>query len=81
MYIAVRHEISDPQSFWGKAAKFAIPPEIRLLSSFPNNDGSKGNCLWEADSIDQVESFIESNLGEYSKNEYFEVNTKSSVGI
>jgi len=81
MYIAVRHEISDPKSFWEKAVNLAIPSEIKLHSSFPNTDGSKGNCLWEADSIDQVKTLIESNLGDYSKNEYFEVNPKKSVGI
>ncbi|OOZ38348.1 hypothetical protein BOW53_15875 [Solemya pervernicosa gill symbiont] len=81
MYVAIRHEISDSNAFWEKASSFVIPPDIKLLYSFPNQDGAKGNCLWEAESVAAVKKFVEGNLGQFSINEYYEVNPNNSIGI
>ncbi len=81
MYVAIHHGITDPASFWEKAAQFELPAGMKLVYSLPNTEGTKGNCLWEAESIDAVRDFIEANLGDFSNNQYFEVDPNKSVGL
>ena len=45
MHIAVIHQISDPNKFWGTAGESEPPEGITLHSALPNNDGSRAVCL------------------------------------
>jgi hypothetical protein len=73
MYVAAIHEISDPEKFWSIDPN-AIPADISVLSTFPNSDGSRAVCLWEADSVETVRSLVDGMAGDASMNEFFEVN-------
>jgi hypothetical protein len=81
MYAIAIHAISDPQTFWAAAADLQPPEGTTLHSAIPNDDGSRAVCVWESDSLDTVRDFVESNAGEISKNEYFEVNEQNAMGL
>jgi len=38
-------------------------------------------CVWDAESIDPVNEFLESNFGDVCRNEYFGVNAEAAVGL
>jgi hypothetical protein len=75
MYIAAIHTISDPERFWSADAS-AIPAEVTLISTFPNADGSRALCLWEADSAKTVQSLVDGMAGDAARNECFEVDER-----
>jgi hypothetical protein len=72
MYVAAIHTISDPEKFWS-ADPSAIPADVTLLSTFPKEDRSRALCLWEADSVETVQSLVDAMAGDAAKNECFEV--------
>jgi hypothetical protein len=73
MYVGAIHTISDPETFWSAADPSAIPVGVTLLSTFPNKDGSRAVCLWEADSVETVQSLVDGMAGDAARNECFEV--------
>jgi hypothetical protein len=81
MYAIAIHAISDPATFWAGAADMQLPEGTALHSAIPNADGSRAVCVWESDSLDTVRNFVESNVGEISTNEYFEVNEQNAMGL
>jgi hypothetical protein len=54
---------------------------VRVHSAFPNPDGTRAVCLWEADSVQAVKDTVENLVGEVSRNEYFEVATQDAIGL
>jgi hypothetical protein len=81
MYVSVVHTISDPERFWSAAESGELPRGVTLHSSYPNSDGSRAACLWEADSVEAVKEVIEGTVGEVSSNEYFEVQAERAQGL
>jgi hypothetical protein len=81
MYVSAIHEISDPEKFWGMDPDDVIPEGVVLHSALPNGDGSRAVCLWEADSLDTVQKIVEENVGQFSQNEYFEINAENARGL
>ena len=81
MYVAVIHSISHPEEFWRAAEQGEFPEGVNLHSSLPNTDGSRAVCLWEAESPDAVRDVVEGTVGEFSSNEYFEVNAQNAQGL
>ena len=85
MIISVHHNISNPESFW-KSAQANLPnlPEAnvqRVLQALPNADMTEATCLWEAESIAVLDSYLRSKVGNTSKETYYEVNTANSIGL
>ena len=79
MYVIAIHSISDPESFWG--GELDLPEGVSLHSALPNGDGTRGVCLWEADSASTVEQIVEGAASEISDNEYYEVNSDNALGL
>jgi hypothetical protein len=81
MHVIAAHSISDPDKFFETASSTPIPDELKLHSLLPSSDRSRAVCVWEADSQDSVREFVESNVGDVSSNEYFEVDASSAQGL
>jgi hypothetical protein len=82
VYVTVVHTIHDPEKFWGTTEAIENLPEgVALHSVFPNNDGSKAVCLWEADSRQTVQNLVEDTVGDVSSNDYFDVNAENARGL
>ncbi len=81
MYAIAIHQISDPETFWAAAADLQLPQGTTLHSAIPNGDGTRAVCVWESDSLDTVRDFVETNAGQISNNEYYEVNEQNAMGL
>jgi len=85
MIILVNHKISNPGAFW-QSAQENLPklPEAnvhRVMQVIPNSDMTEATCLWEADNIDALHSYLRSKVGDNSKETYYEVNTANAMGM
>ncbi len=81
MHVIAIHAISDPEKFWAAAGELDLPQGTALHSAIPNQDGSRAVCVWESDSVDTVRDFVETRVGDVSKNEYYEVNDQDAIGL
>jgi hypothetical protein len=76
MRVVAIHTIHDPAGFQkaeAEALKNELPPEFKLPIRGATKDHSKGICLWEGPSVKAVQELVDSVVGPYSKNEYYEM--------
>lgn len=78
MYVAVVHNISDPEKFWSLEG---FPETITPRAALPDPTGTKAVCLFEASSVGTVRDYLEGAVGAVSDNEYFEVATDKAMGL
>lgn len=84
MFIIANHNIQDPDAFWSiikKAGPEMIPSQLKLHAMFPSTNPMRSVCLWEADSVDAVDRFLQETFGNASKNEVYEVNQEIAIGL
>lgn len=85
MYIVAHHDITNPEDFWTSAQKH-LPrlPESgvkRMVSLLPNQNMDKCTCVWEADSIENLQAYLREKLGGASQQTLFQVNEAAAVGL
>jgi hypothetical protein len=83
MLVIAQHNIMNPQAFWSSAQKLTglMPADLKLLSVFPSKDMRSGTCLWEAESAEAVQKFLDNNVGNVSKNFCYEVDEANAMGL
>ena len=83
LVIAQHTKITDPQAFWAKAQSVigATPAGTRVLSVFPSQDGKTGTCVWEAESAEQLQVFLDGASEGLATNYCYEVNEAASIGL
>ena len=88
MIVGIYHNISDPPKFGEVAMKIEsvikegrLPRGIKALTFVPSTDGRKAFCLWEADSLSSLKSFLEPYTGSVARNDYFEVDTQKAENL
>jgi hypothetical protein len=78
MYVAVQHRFIDSATASSRGEKLikneGAPSGVRGLQFYPSTDGSAAVCLWEAPSVESVQTYVDSTLGDSSENTCFEVN-------
>ena len=85
MIIVVNHKINNPADFWASAQKSL--PELpasgvqRVLQVMPNNDMTEATCVWEADSIDTLNTYLRSKVSDWSEESYYELNGAAAMGV
>jgi len=83
MLIIAHHNINDPEAFW-KAAKevtSSLPAGFKLHAVYPSQDQKTGTCIWEAGSVEEVQKFLDDNVGKISRNLCYEVNVTAAFGL
>jgi hypothetical protein len=83
LVIAQHTKITDPQAFWAKAQSVigATPEGSTVLSVFPSQDGKTGTCIWEAQSADQLQQFLDAASEGLATNFCYEVNEAVAMGL
>ena len=83
MFVAVQHTIQDPEAFWGKAGEMVpnLPGHVKLHQCFPNKNGTRGICIWEGESVKAIQLYLDGQVGEFSSNDYFEIENKDSIAL
>lgn len=85
MIIVVNHKVNNPQDFWASAQQ-SLPnlPEAgvsRVLQVMPNLDMTEATCVWEAENIETLDNYLRSKVGNWSTEQYQEVNTANAMGL
>jgi hypothetical protein len=83
MYVVVNHQITDPTRFWAVAesATAGLPAGLKVLHTFPSMDGGRAVCVWEADSVDAVRTFLDAATEGIARNEYFQAPNKEGLAV
>lgn len=82
MYVVVQHKINDPEAAFARGEKLirseGAPAGTRALQFYPALDGSAVTCLWEGPSREAIQEYVDSTLGDASKNTCYEVNAEQA---
>ena len=82
MYIVVEHTITNPDDFFGVAAKVAAaPPGFNALHFFPSISKDRAVCLWEAKSVDALKGFLDPLIAQSSRNTYYTADSTKAMGL
>ncbi len=76
MYVSVIHRVSDPEGFMkaeDEAIAAGLPEGFSLPIHAATHDHGVGICIWEGPSVEAVSELVESVVGPFSQNEYFEM--------
>ena len=85
MIIVVNHKINNPGDFWAAAQKSL--PELptsgvkRIIQVMPNADNTEATCVWEAESKEDLDKYLRSKVGDWSKETYHDVNVTNAMGL
>jgi hypothetical protein len=88
MFVTVHHQIRDPK-LWEESTKRVmadmedgrLPSGLKGLMYLPSADGRQAVCLWEANKLEDVKTYLELTTGKAAKNEYSQVNQRAAVGL
>jgi hypothetical protein len=82
MYVVVQHRIHNPEVAFARGERLikneGAPAGVRGLQFYPSEDASAVTCLWEAPSVDAVQQYVDTTLGESSSNFCYAVNAEQS---
>ena len=82
MYVIVQHDIRNPEVAFERGQALIdgtdAPDGTRVLQFYPRVDGSAVTCLWESASVDDVQRFTDTTLGDASINSCYEVDTEKA---
>jgi hypothetical protein len=83
MHVIALHDIKDPEGF-GEIVDTTIkeiPSGMTLNFMLPSQDGEKAVCFWEAESVEDVQSYVDGATGDLSQNGYFPVEDSHAIGL
>jgi hypothetical protein len=82
MYVVVLHQFQDPPTAFRRGERLVMnegaPAGVRGLEFYPAVDGSAATCLWESDSVEAVQDYVDSTLGDASVNTCWEVDAEKA---
>ena len=82
MYVAVIHRFVDPPTAFARGEKLVknegAPAGARGLQFYPASNGSMATCLWEAPSVEAIQEYVDTTLGESSENTVYEVDAENA---
>ena len=83
MLVIAHHNISDIEGFWAGAKEVTqnLPGNLKVLGIYPAIDGKTGTCLWESETVQEVQQFLDKNAGQFAKNFCYEVNVEQSINL
>jgi hypothetical protein len=77
MYVVVQHDINDPGTAFARGQQLVrndgAPRGARVLQFSPSRDGSAVTCLWEAESVESIQDYVDATLGDASTNTCYDV--------
>lgn len=72
MYVVVHHQFRNPETAFPRGERLisgeGAPEQVKVLQFYPSRDLTEATCLWESDSVESVQSWVDSTLGDSSEN-------------
>ena len=82
MYVIVQHDVRNPEVAFERGQALidgtGAPDGTRVLQFYPRVNGSAVTCLWESASVDDVQRFTDTTLGDASINSCYEVDAEKA---
>lgn len=82
MYVVVQHTFLAPAEAFSRGTKLirneGAPDGTTVLQFYPAQDGSGATCLWESNSVADVQRYVDSTLGDSSRNLCLEVDAANA---
>jgi hypothetical protein len=82
MYVVVQHRFKNQPVAFARGERLikneGAPAGVRGLQFYPARDGSGAACLWEAPSVESVQKYVDSTLGDSSENTIYEVDAEQA---
>ena len=79
MYVVVQHDFKDPETAFARGDRLikneGAPAGVRGLQFYPSTGGDAATCLWEAESVADVQHYVDETLGDSSLNTCYEVDS------
>ena len=76
MYVVVQHTFLNPPEAFSRGERLIKnegAPTAPGLQFYPARDGSGATCLWESNSVADVQGYVDDTLGDSSRNLCYEV--------
>jgi hypothetical protein len=77
MLVVVWHDLVDPPSAFARGERLkrgeGAPKGTTVLQFLPAADGRSVTCLWESDTVEAVQTYVDSTLGDASRNTCYPV--------
>lgn len=77
MYVVVQHHIKDPETALKRGQRLisgeGAPEAVKVLQFYPSTDSTEITCLWESDTVESVQGWVDSALGDSSENACYAV--------
>jgi len=88
MHVGIYHTINDTkkweqtkQSMMSKIEAGTLPKGLKPVFFIPATNQKTTFCVWEAESVDAVQKFVDHESGSAARNEYFQVDSKNAIGL
>ena len=85
MYVVVQHRFTNPTVAMARGERLinndGAPAGVRGLQFYPSRDGSVATCLWEAPSVEAVQAYVDSTLGDSSDNTCYDVDAQQAFAV
>lgn len=85
MYVVAQHSFTDSAAAFARGERLikneGAPAGVRGLQFYPSRDGSAATCLWEAPSVEAVQEYVDTTLGDSSNNACYEVDAEHSFAV
>jgi hypothetical protein len=82
MYVVVQHTFLDPAEAASRGERLikneGAPEGTTGLQFYPARDWSGATCLWQANTVADVQSYVDDTLGEASRNLCYEVDAANA---
>lgn len=84
MFVQVIHNISDKSAWSQRLADFekqGPPAQLTLHCSGTSSDHTKAFCLWEAQSVEALSSFLDEATAGAAQNTYYTLDEKAPATL
>jgi len=83
MFVVIHHQVTDPATFWSIISEeIEHPPTgIELLLSLPNRHATVEFSLWNAESLESLQQWIEENVRHVSRNTFYPIEAANAFGL
>jgi len=82
MFVIVWHEFVDPPRAFARGERLkrseGAPAGTRVLQFYPGTDGRAATCLWQSESVEDVQAYVDETLGDTTRNRYYAVETAAA---
>ena len=72
MLVIVQHTLTDPPAAFERGERLqrgeGAPAGTEVLQFFPSQDGTRVTCVWQSDSVADVQGYVDETLGDASVN-------------